>query len=472
MEIIGREYETGVLNNMYLSDKSQFVAVYGRRRVGKTYLVRHFFGNRFAFEHTGLANASLRDQLKNFEFSLRNAGLKKFPKIFNWLDAFQYIKNLMLSRPENEKKVIFIDELPWLDTPRSGFVTALEHFWNGWAAHRNDILFIVCGSSTSWMLNKLINNKGGLHNRISCRIKISPFTIVECRKYLHSRKIYWTDYDTAEAYMALGGIPYYWSLLQNGLSVSQNIEILFFQNNGGLRNEFPNLYAALFTSSEKYVKIIEALSKKRIGLVRNELIKAIGESSGGGLTSMLNDLENCDFIRSYVPLGQKLRDRIYQLTDFYSSFYFHFLEDKSNFSDNYWISLTDSTIHRAWAGFSFEMLCLLHAPQLKKALGISGIRTNEYAWRSKNAADGVQIDLLIDRNDHVINLCEMKFSLNKFNIDKAYAESLRRKIGVFKDETKTTKSIFLTMITSFGLKPNEYANMVQNALSLDALFEL
>lgn len=468
-KIIGRLNEQNELQRYYQSDTSEFIAVYGRRRVGKTFLIREFFNNTFNFYLTGLANANLASQLLNFQFSMRRAGLTNAPVVKNWLCAFQQLIEL-LEKSRNKRKVVFLDELPWMDTPKSDFMSSLENFWNGWASGRSDIVLIVCGSATSWMMNKLLNNKRGLHNRITQRIPLRPFTLLECRQFLQSAEISWEEYLITECYMIFGGIPYYWSLLRKGLSLAQNVDYLFFRESGALRNEFGNLYAALFRNSDKYVQLMEAMSRKSKGLTRGELIKSGKGKTGGGLSKMLEELENCGFIRSYLSFGKKSRDKIYQVTDFFTLFYYHFLNLNFAVSENHWNTMIDTPQHRTWSGYAFERVCLVHIQQIRQSLGISGVHCRYASWRSKGTENGAQIDLLIDRNDSVINLCEMKYSIHPFAIDKKYAANLRNKIGIFKEETQTSKSVFLTFITTFGVKQNEYAGMVQSEVKMADLF--
>ncbi len=467
--IIGRKQEQEQLRRCFESTTSEFVALYGRRRVGKTFLVRQYFENKFAFTLTGMANANKAAQLLNFQFSMRDAGCMDAASPANWLEAFQQLKS-HLEKSTDAKKVIFLDELPWIESPKSNFLSALEHFWNSWAAHRTDILLIVCGSSTSWMMDKLINNKGGLYNRITVRMKIQPFTLLECKQHLQWQGIAWEEYTIAECYMIMGGIPYYWSLLKKGMSLAQNIDRLFFAASGTLNDEFTNLYAALFNSSEKYIELVKMISAKNKGVTRNEILASLNEKSSGAISKMLDDLENSGFIRSYLSFDKKSKDKIYQLVDFYTLFYFKFGNEISTGSENFWSAAIDSPTHRVWSGYAFEQLCLAHLPQLKNSLGISGVRTNAFSWLSKNSENRTQIDLLIDRNDAVINLCEMKFSINEFSIDKKYAETLRNRIGIFKAETNTRKSVFLTMITTFGVSKNEYSDLIQSEIKLADMF--
>jgi len=472
MEIIGRRNEIQLLKNLKESKSSSFVAVYGRRRVGKTFLVRNVFSNQFNFSVTGMSKVSLAQQLSNFHLALQkyDPSAKEKEPAKDWITAFQQLSNL-LEFGKSGKKLIFFDELPWFDTAQSGFISALEHFWNSWASARTDIILIVCGSAAGWMISRLINNKGGLHNRVTHRIRLDPFSLKECEEFLKKKKANFDRYQVIQLYMVMGGIPFYLEQIDIAQSAAQNIDKLCFGKEGILRTEFDNLYASLFDNAEKHVSIIEALSKKTKGLTRAELMKGAKLPSGGSVTRILNELEESGFIRKYVAYGKKERNSLYQLTDFYSLFYLKFIKKSSILDENNWINSLDSPEQRAWSGYAFEQISLTHIKEIKQALGISGVQTNTSSWIS-TGRPGAQIDLIIDRRDHVINVCEMKFSLNSFTIDKKYAEELRNKIGIFKDESKTRKSVFLTMITTFGLNKNQYSmSLVQNELTMDVLFE-
>ena len=472
MEVIGRKNELELLMRVKEAVSSSFIAVYGRRRVGKTFLIRNAFSNDFDFFVTGLFKVSLAQQLINFHAALLkyNSNTESIEPAKDWFTAFQQLANLLESGRAG-KKIIFLDELPWFDTPQSGFITALEHFWNSWASARTDIVLIVCGSAAEWMISKLINNKGGLHNRVTNRIRLEPFTLKECAEFLQSRRVNFDRYQIIQLYMVMGGIPFYLEQVDGSQSAAQNINRLCFQKDGILRTEFDNLYRSLFENAGKHTAIVEALSKRTKGLTRGELIDEAKLPSGGSLTKILSELEESGFIRKYTAYGNKEKNNLYQLIDFYSLFYLRFIRKSSILDDNGWINSLDSPAQRAWSGYSFEQVCLAHVRQIKHALGISGVQTTTTAWVS-NSEPGAQIDLLIDRRDHVINVCEMKFSLNTFTIDKKYAEELRNKIGAFTSEVKTRKSIYLTMITTFGLTKNQYSiSLVQNDLTMDVLFE-
>ena len=471
--MIGRQEEIAVLQTLEQIDKSTFVAVYGRRRVGKTYLIRTVFENKITFQLTGLARTKIDKQLANFHAALvRNfPQYEEKPIAKDWFQAFLQLE-LALETSTASKKIVFLDELPWLDSRNSGFVSALEHFWNSWASARRDVLLIVCGSAASWMINNLINNHGGLHNRVTHQMPIDPFTLAECEAFFKSKSATYDRYQLLQFYMVLGGIPFYLDMVDTTQSAAQNINRLCFTPKGGLRKEFDNLYASLFRNADKHIAVIEALAKKAQGMEREELLKAANLVNNGNTTKILRELEESDFIRRYNTFGKNSRNALYQLTDFYSLFYLKFIKSNSILDTDFWLNSLDNPEVRTWSGYAFEQICLAHLSAIKKALGINGIQTISSAWLGNYDNQKAQIDLVIDRRDHVITICEMKFSINPFIIEKKYADDLRTKIAIFKQSTGTSKAIFLTFITTFGLIQNEHAmSLVQNSLTMDVLFQ-
>jgi AAA+ ATPase superfamily predicted ATPase len=469
MFLVGREKNIEQFDRLYRSSKSEFVAIYGRRRVGKTYLVRSLYSEEFCFYHTGLANSSMHFQLENFYISLKKFGPSlNFDKPSNWLEAFELLK-LLIDQKKAKRKVIFIDELPWLDTHRSNFLAAFEQFWNSWASHRKDILLIACGSASSWMINKLLNNKRGLHNRVTARMNLKPFTLAETKSFLEAKNIQWDNYQIIRVYMAMGGVPFYLEAIEKGWSADQAIDNLFFAEEGLLRNEYHNLYASLFDSPDNYLAIITALAKTQKGLTRDELVKHSGIKSGGYLSRILEELEQSGFIRIYTPFSKKKRESLHQLIDFYSAFYFKFIRDQ-NVQSNDWMMATDAPSIRAWSGFAFEQICLTHIQSIKEALGISAVQTTVSSWRSVDG-EGAQVDLVLDRRDQIIHLFEVKFSISSYAITKKYASELRHKLGTFQEKTQTKKNVFLSMITTYGLTENLYSGLVQNSLDMSIFFK-
>lgn len=472
--LIGRTQERKELLEAANSDYSKFVAVYGRRRVGKTFLIRETFDYKFTFQHTGLARGKMKDQLLGFHASLQNASGKKYAQFKSWYDAFFALEEWLGSLPD-KKKIVFFDELPWMDTPRSNFISGLEHFWNSWASARKDILLIVCGSATSWIVNKLINNHGGLHNRLTNKILLKPFTLAECEQYSDANDLGLSRYQMIENYMIMGGIPFYWSMLNRSFSLAQNIDYLFFNQDGdGLTHEYDQLYASLFSKPEPYIQVVTTLAKKSIGLTRDEIVKYTGIDSGGDLTRYLNELEWCGFIRKYNCIGKQSKDALYQLIDNFTIFYFQYIKGNKNNDTHFWINNINSPLHRTWSGLAFERVCLQHVEQIKKALGISGVLSNVYSWRTEADAergiDKSQIDLLIDRNDGVINLCEMKFSNAEYIITESEEQKLRRRRANFVEASRTNKAVHITMVTPFGVKQNIHSSIAQNEVRLNDLF--
>ena len=469
--LIGREKEIKTLQQAYHSEYSEFVAVYGRRRIGKTFLIREAFNYQFAFQHTGVYKETLKKQLRNFRDALKMSGMKKVRIPTDWSDAFFQLAQFIKESKE-EKKVIFIDEVPWLDTPRSGFLSALEYFWNSFASARKDVLLIICGSATSWIINKVLKNHGGLHNRVTYRIHLQPFTLHECEEYAKYIGMRASHYDLIEYYMVLGGVAFYWSRLDKGLSVAQNIDNMIFSETGFLHNEFNELYDSLFNEPESYLKIIDALGTIRLGMTRDELVKEGGITSNGKLTRMLEDLTECGFIKRIPSYGGKSKDDLIQLVDNFTIFYYKYIKENQNNDEHFWSNSYNSPIRAAWTGLAFEQVCFQHIPQIKQAMGIAGVATQCYSWKAKGGmhSSGAQIDMVLDRSDNIINICEIKFSKGEYTITKDYAMSLNNKVKRFIDDTKTKKSILLTMITTNGVTHNEYWNQIQKEITADELF--
>ena len=470
MDIIGRKKEIDDLQTYYDSGKPELIAVYGRRRVGKTFLIDQLYGDEFAFSVTGMANGSKEDQLKNFNIALKKYSGREYADVTDWIDAFQQLINLLESNEDRKRQVIFIDELPWFDTHKSKFLMALEHFWNSWAAMREDIFLVVCGSATSWIMNKLINSKGGLHNRVTRQMRLEPYTLAECEEFFKANGIQISRYQILESYMIFGGIPYYLGLFDKRESLVQNVNRLCFATDGQLKNEFDRLYSSLFSDCERHVEIIKALNKKASGMTREEIIRSSDLADGGNTTKALSELELSGFIRKYNAFNKKTKDAVYQLVDFFSLFHLKFMAGRNVNDETFWLKYSNTSAHNAWSGYAYELVCLAHIKQIKKALGISGIGTNVASWRSAAASKGAQIDLVIDRADNVINLCEIKYSDAEFCIDKNYDEILRNKRNAFVTGTKTRKAIHQTMITTYGLAHNEYWGGVQSEITFDDLF--
>jgi uncharacterized protein len=466
--IVGRIEEQSILEQAFKSNKSELIALYGRRRVGKTFLIREFFKRSIVFEVTGLYHGNMNDQLRNFTKEVRKKIKSSDIEPPNcWLEAFTMLEEYLGKLRGNNKKVVFIDEFPWIATARSKFLMAFENFWNTYCTNRQDIIVVICGSAASYMVQNIIKNKGGLHNRISRKIRLLPFNLYETELYLKKNGVKYTRYDIIQVYMALGGVPHYLERLNKGMSVPQNIDSLCFSKDGVLNDEFNQLFVSLFDDSERHMKIIRTLARTNKGVTRNELIDKSGIRSGGDFTRKLDELIESGFVTEYPYYQNKKQLTLYRLSDEYSKFYLKFIEDNKDGGEGTWQRLSTTQSYNSWSGFMFETLCLKHIYQIKKSLRIDAIYSTSRSWFNNNA----QVDLLIDRDDHVMNLCEMKFYNAPYTMDKKYYLNLKNKVAELRKDTNTRKNIFITMVTTYGVNENEYSKeLIQNNLDMDALF--
>ncbi|MDR1068206.1 MAG: AAA family ATPase [Clostridiales Family XIII bacterium] len=473
MEVVGRIPEKMALRGYSASDKPEFIAVCGRRRVGKTYLVREFFGGDFAFYLTGLANANLKEQIAAFNEAAHDyypSNIHKPEPVSNWMEAFGLLREIVEKSHAIGKKMIFIDELPWLDTPRSGFLTALEHFWNSWASSRPDVMLIVCGSTTSWFIKNLLENKGGLHHRLTGMIMLEPFTLGECEQYCESLGLFLNRQLLLGVYMALGGTPYYYSLFEKSLTLPQNIDALFFNETGMLKGEFDELYGSLFRNPKMHKQIVKAMSKKNTPMTRDEIIAEIKSGSGGTFSNTLEELAQCGFIEKYTDFKKTKNGSWYLLADAISLFWLRFSGGRGKKEENFWVNHFSDTKARAWRRFAYEQICWHHIRQVKKTLGIAGVSTTISTWRDKDAKSTEHVNLIIDRKDDVINICEIEFSESALAIDKKRFDELTGKVQAFRAETGTKKAVHLTMITPYGLKHNAFLGIADEEVTLNDLF--
>lgn len=454
------------------SERSEFVVVCGRRRIGKTFLVRRFFKDTYAFSFVGKHEMGREQQLGEFAKELMRYSQSTFvPQLKNWTEAFDALQRLLETYDIPGKKVVFLDEMPWMDTPKSDFVSALENFWNGWANMRDDIVLVACGSATSWMVDKLLHNQGGLFNRITQKLYLRPFKLSEMEQYLDEKHFGWNRYQIAQCYMILGGIPFYLTLLNPKLSLLSNIDDLFFADaHAMLRTEYNELYSTLFKRPDKYLAVIRMLTERKEGFTRKEISEKT-KLGGAALSKILSDLEQCDFIFSYARYGNAKNNAIYRIKDFYTLFYYKYVNGIDTKDSLRWTHLSSTPQVSSWQGFSFELLCLLHLDEIKKALGIDRILNDASAWRSKQPEQNTQIDLVIERADHNINLCEMKFSSGMYAIDKGYEQKLRERMSIFLAETMTRCSTRITLVTTYGVLQNKHSGIVNDEVLLDDLFE-
>ena len=477
--MIGREKEVAELMELYESDEAEFVAIYGRRRVGKTYLIDETFKNMITFRHAGLSPIEtsgqsdirpLRQQLQAFYYSLIAQGMKKDHCPEDWLEAFFMLEMHLQNIDDGSRQVIFLDELPWMDTPKSGFITGFEAFWNGWACHRN-VMVIVAGSANSWIQDKLINNHGGLYGRVTYEIKLEPFCLKECEDFFRKKGIRLSRYDIVQSYMIFGGIPYYLNYFKRGRSLEQNVDDLFFVQGAKLFAEYDRLFSSIFSNPEMMKKIIKTLSHRSMGYTRSEIAEKCSIAQGGTLSDALKALIASDFIIQYIPFGYGKREKYYKLIDPFCLFYLRFVENCDSLQDGFWQqNITNQTIN-TWRGYAFENICFLHISQIKNALGISGVSTTQSAWTNMGDQEmNTQIDLLISRKDNIVNMCEIKFYSEEYTVDKKYDMLLRNRQSILSEKIPKKASIHNTLITTYGIKNNEYRWSFDNVVTMEDLF--
>jgi AAA+ ATPase superfamily predicted ATPase len=481
-KIINRVEEKKILLDFLRSKEAEFLAIYGRRRIGKSFLIKTLFSreNCIFFHATGIKSGKLHEQIKEFTKQIGHTfygGIELKYKT-NWLDTFELLNNALERLDKRKKAVLFLDELPWMVSKRSRLLQALEYYWNHYWNWDTRVKLIVCGSSASWILKKIIHNTGGLYNRVTKRIKLEPFNLNQSREMLKAKGIRLNNGQILEIYMVTGGVPLYLNYIQKGLSAQQNINELCFNKKGFLREEFPTLIKSLFNESDTYLELLRNIAKHCYGIDKNELAKKSKMSLGGRLTSRLSDLEEAGFITSFIPYGHKDRGIYYKVIDEYTLFYFYWIESNirgvaKNFKGKLWQTIANSPAYKSWAGYAFEAICYKHITQIIKALGIDSIRAIG-SWRYapyKKETSGAQIDLLFDRGDEAITICEIKYTNKPFIIDKEYASKLMNKVKIFKEKTGTKKQIFLAMISANGIKPTMYSEeLISSVATLDDLF--
>ncbi len=477
--MVGREKEVSELLERYDCNEAQFVAVYGRRRVGKTYLIDETFNGRITFRHAGISPVESGDepkgrpvkkQLQAFYYSLISQGMKKDHCPSDWLEAFFMLEMFLQKIDDGSRQLIFLDELPWMDTPKSGFITGLESFWNNWACHRN-VMLVVSGSATSWMRDKLINNHGGLYGRVTWEIKLEPFNLKECELLFKENKINLSRYDIVQSYMIFGGIPYYLGYFKRGRSLAQNVDDLFFAKGAKLSMEYDRLFASVFTNPDMMKAIIKALKTRTMGYTRKEISALTGYTEGGTLSEALKALIVSDFIIKYVPFGYSKREEHYKLIDPFCIFYLDFIEKNGMIPETFWLSNVTSPPIITWRGYAFENVCFNHIEQIKNALGISGISTTQSAWTKMGEEyKGTQIDMIISRKDNIVNMCEMKYYGEAFMVDKDYDSILRRRKNLLYEMIPKKNAVHNTLITTFGIRNNEYRWSFDNVITMDDLF--
>lgn len=482
MTLIARNREQKRLNAFFNANEARLLALYGRRRVGKTYLIENFFKpkNCVFFQATGVKNGGLSRQVGLFVNEISQVFYQGAPLQYknDWFMVFELLTKALGKESTKIPIVLFLDEFPWLATQKSHLIEAFEYFWNRHWHSMNNVRFILCGSNSSWIIKKIINNTEGLHQRVTDKINLRPFNLAECKKYLEYKKIKLNDAHILNLYMVFGGIPLYLNQIQKNLTSEQNIDNICFSRDGLLFNELNELFGSLFQNAEQYVQLAETISLSPYGLSQGQIAKKTNVTAGGTLSERLKKLEDCGFIVSFVPYGNNHKGQYYKIQDPYITFYFKWIKpaksalEKLNKPEGYWLSKSQTSSYHAWSDIAFEAVCYLHINQIRKALSLTASAL-PYGWRyiGSRLKTGAQIDLLFIRGDNAITICEIKFSRSPYTITKVTAQNLKQKIEIFKQVTNTKKQLFTAMICTYGLKPNLYSDeLISSVVTLDNLF--
>lgn len=486
MSLIAREEEVRVLENLYQSNQPEFLALYGRRRVGKTYLIRTFFAEKegIFFNVTGTKDGPMKEQIANFTDQLGQVfyGGVKLEAKKNWRDAFDLLTTVLKTHVKDDKPIVlFFDELPWMAGRNSRLLQALDYYWNQHWSGDPRIKLIICGSSASWMINKIINNRGGLHNRVTKRICLEPFNLAQTKQFLDAAGVQLNQRQILLLYMVMGGVPYYLSQVEKGLSTAQVIERLAFSKKSFLMDEFDNLFSSLFDDCETHISVVKLLAQHPYGLGERKLLEKVGRHTIGGTgRNKLKALEETGFIMRFTPLFHRKKGVYYRLTDEYTLFYLKWIEPlkgalkMDSLDHEHWQAMQLTPEWYSWLGYAFESVCYKHISKIRKALKLPAMSlagTWRYVPKKGAHEEGAQIDLLFDRQDDAITVCEIKFSDEPFVLTKGYVEALRRKVRVLQVQTRTKKQIFIAMIASAGLKNNFYAeDFISETAMIEDLF--
>ncbi len=474
MKIISRKEEKKDLEYCERSKKSELICVYGRRRVGKTFLVEQTFRD-FAFRAVGLEKGTTKQQLKSFGQRLIEYGddIKQTPE--NWFEAFSRLDKILsgesIRRSLNGKKIVFLDEFPWFATKKSDFLVAFEDYWNRRGTQDGDLLFIICGSATSWIIKNVIKNTGNMFQRVTKKICVEPFTLAETELFFKDREFDWSREQIAECQMIFGGLPFFFDLMNTSQSLVKNINRLLFDKDALFGDETKKLLDATLSESPIYEKILSKLAFARYGIKKSELQVEIA-APNGTYGRAVQDLVDCGYVIEYKKKYEEYNPLYIQLVDPFLLFHYHYLSKEKRI-DSYEDLIGNIGRYDNWRGTAFEILCLNNTASIKSALGIRGVKTECYPWYNSTDKknERVQIDMVIERADKITNLCEIKYTNKPFVIDASYEQELIKKRDIFKEKTGTSQALKVIIISAAGVSGTRYTSYISDIITLDDIFE-
>ena len=468
---VGRKKELSLLEESYLSSKSEIFTVYGRRRIGKSTLIEIFARqkpNFFSFEGIEGQNSSF--QIKHFTEMLKKQlqdPLLSSIQFQSWDAVFTYVsERLMTKTRPNEKIIFFLDEIQWMAAGRSSFISLLKYYWdNYWK--KSNVLMILCGSIASFMVNKVVHSKA-LYGRIDHEILLKGLHPFEAKAFFADK--HKSTEEILKYYLILGTIPKYLEYINPSRSFQWNMNKLFFSSHGSMINEIKKIFYSQFKESTIYFDIVKLLKSGPLAL--SEICTRLKIKSGGGLKRYLTNLENAEIIRSHVPFNRKANSRLkkYVLSDEYLNFYFKYLEPnlriiEESESEKLFETLTKNSFD-VWLGFAFEKFCIKHNSWLADLMGFKDdvLIASPYFERKDQR---FQIDLVYLRADKVITICEIKHHTKPLS-SKQIGE-MQRKLQCLK--IPNGYSIETALISLYGPdKALNDSNYFDHYVSMDAIF--
>ena len=494
--MIGRKKEIKLLNEICDLEESSLVAIYGRRRIGKTYLVNHMFKKYrqdcLFFEFTGAYDGDKRGQIDNFIDQVYEwFYVEPSFEIKSWSDAFRFLKRTIdkeiKKRDSNEKVIVFLDEVPWIDrSNKGGFLSALGYFWNTWCEPRENVVLILCGSNSSWIRDKILKNaRGSLYQRVTHQISMYPFDLKETKAYLLEQKGFMIDNKTVtDIYMIFGGVAKYLSFLNPNESSAENIDRVFFSIHGSMYREYDELFSSLFADKSDYYKsVIELLCTRRSGFSLSDISKAFNEKLGGKLRLAIAELEECGFIKGLSKYGNSVRGVNYMIVDPYILFHHKWIKgfsrnDIATLPNNYWLHKSSSQSYAVWSGYAFEIVVMVNIRLYLNAIGRLGFFSGVYHWQHMAKSEdeqGAQIDMVVNYGNNIFDILECKYYNSEYVISKEYAKNIKNKLSMFKKYglySKQKSELRLVFLTSYGVKMNAEAHSLNiSRVCLDDLFE-
>jgi AAA+ ATPase superfamily predicted ATPase len=444
-QFIGRKVEIAQLTALIDLPRPSIAVIYGRRRVGKSELIRHVTQGKNVLSFEGLEGQPKHKQIKNFLFQLSAQSNIREKNISDWPDALILLRTLT----QDGQWIIILDEFQWMANYQNELVSVIKMIWEKYLSQNPDLTLILCGSIASFMKSKVLKSSA-LYGRTDYELNLHELNLSEISEFFPGKG---SD-EVIDTAMLVGGIPKYLELISEYPSLYDALEPLAFSQDGFFKTEYDRLFASHFGKKPIFMKIIQTLATNPYGLTTGKLAKEMQVASGGTLCHQLDDLESAGFLHSIIPFdkpeGSKLRK--YILMDAYVRFYHSIIRGSMKETtppNTQFHAIMSSPRYAAWAGMAFEFLCMRHHKEISRILGFHGIPYTAGPFFQRKTLDtpGVQIDLLFERSDKILVLCEMKYLLASVPGD--IIDQVNRKVSALQ-EKYPGRTILKVLLTKTG----------------------